>query len=142
MATTHIPLNSLQTAVYTALSNDATLQSLSVTVADWVPETHDWPLVAIGAYDVERDTTKALPIIAATFEIECWSNGQGYKELNQIMDAVCQALTADTALSLSGNYEVTDGNLSHAEAFPDVTPQGEVVRHGIVNVLWHVAYVG
>ena len=142
MSSTHIPLNALQTAVYTALSNDATLASLNVTIADWVSESHDWPLVGIGSYDIDRDTTKQIPIIAVTYEIECWSKGQGFKELNQIMDAVAQAMTANTELSLSGGYQVTDGNLAHAEAFPDVDPQGEIVRHGIIHVLWHVAYIG
>jgi hypothetical protein len=75
-------------------------------------------------------------------EIDCWSNAGGFKEVNQIMDAVVQAMTDTTALVLTGGYQATNGFLVGAQGLVDIDPQGTLVRHGIVQIGWFLAYTG
>ena len=137
----HIPLNNVQTYVYSTLTNDATLQALGVVVRDYAGLNLALPAVTIGQYTQETSGTKGVPVSDVTFDVECWSNASGMKELNQIMTAAAQALTASEP-SLSGGYEATVGTVDLAQALVEVGQEGEEIRHGIVQIRWHVAYTG
>lgn len=137
MSTEHIPLNSLQTAVYTALSGDATLAALGASVRDWRVVDLDYPSVTLGPYTQESDRTKGYPVCVVTMEVDCWSKYEGFKEVNQIMEAVVAALTG-SALTLTGGYETTNSQLVQALGLVEIDPQGNVTRHGVVQIRWFV----
>lgn len=142
MAVERIPLNTLQTAVYGILSVDTTLQALGVTVCDWMTQSQPMPAVTIGTYNQEGENTKRYAVTFVTMEIDCYSNTGGFKEVNQIMDAVVQALTPASALSLADGYQATNGMLVSAQGFPDIDLEGNLFRHGVVQIGWHIAYTG
>jgi len=137
----HIPLNSVQKAVFDILTNDATLVSLGVTVTEWMSESQPFPAVTFGQYEQNEGNTKGVPTTEAVMDIDCWSNIHGFKEVNQIMNAATQALTT-SELSLAGGYQSTQGQLAQAQGFIELDPQGNVIRHGVVRIRWYVAYTG
>ena len=96
------------------------------------------PAVVIGAYSQDSNSVKGTAAADVTMTIECWSDTHGMKEVNQIMDAVVQVLTVSTPFVLTGGFSATNGRLVHAEAVVDVDPQGNTVRHGLVDILFHV----
>ena len=137
----HIPLNSVQTAVYSILAADVTLVALGVPVFDWVEENQGYPYVTLGEYTQENDESKDGSISEVVMELGCWSSSRNTKQVNEIMNAVAQALTTAN-LTLSGGYRsLRRGFMVSASAVIAEDPNGRIIRHGTVQVGWLVGQV-
>lgn len=134
-----IPLNSLQRAIYTVLAADATLAGLNATVTDWMLEEQAYPAVVVGEYVQDSQNTKTRAVCEVTMSIHCYSTVKGYKEVNQMMDAVVAALTTATPLELTSGFSSTNGRLVTAWADREINPKGDVVSHAIVQIGFGIA---
>lgn len=130
-----IPANALQSAIYTLLTGDATITSLGASVLDYVPSDQDYPYIVIGSFSLEGQQAKSV-VSVVTIEIECMSSVGGMDEVNQMMDAIVEALTT-SAPTLSG-FSTHVGVLDSAEADVAIDPQGQIIRVGTVRIRWWV----
>lgn len=133
-----IPINSLMTAIYSALTSDVTLTALvpAARIVDYVDDNIDYPWVRIGPYEQQGNETKgtaSAPIV----DIEARSESAGMKEVNQIIDAITEILT-DSTLSLGDGFSTHTGLLIGAEGDAERDPGGRVIRWASVRFQWTV----
>ena len=119
----------LQTAMYTALSNDNTLtNTLGATIADDVPHGTTYPFIEIGEVRASDYSTKDL--VGGDLVVEChlWSQYKGSKEVKQMMDRV-HDLLHDSNLSVTG-FNLVNLRFEFSDIVRD--PDG-VTRHGVMR---------
>ncbi|HEX3810020.1 MAG TPA: DUF3168 domain-containing protein [Rhizomicrobium sp.] len=93
----------LQTAIFAALSTDATLQSLVASrVFDAVPPLPTFPYIVVGDGSETNWDTATEAGSEHQLEIHIWSRANGHKQTKAIADAVRAALD-NTALTLTGH---------------------------------------
>jgi len=119
----------LQTAVYTALSNDSTLTSTySASVYDDVPESTSYPFVAIGEDSAIDYGTKDVNGADSSVNIHVWSEYKGSKETKNIMDRI-HTLLHDSSLSVTG-FNLINLRWEFSDIMRD--PDG-ITRHGVMR---------
>jgi hypothetical protein len=95
-------LTDIQTAIYTKLTGDATLMSKVKGIFDHVPDTAEFPYVAIGDFteapwdSFSRDGRD----VTVTFHI--WSRYSGFKEAEDILSIIVGLLNKK-GITLSNN---------------------------------------
>lgn len=84
---TMIPINELQSKIYSVLSNN-----VNIKVYDDVPQTATMPMLVIGDYIVQETEEKD---IAYSFEwkLDVYTEYEGKKEVNQIVSDVSNYIT-------------------------------------------------
>ena len=93
----------LQTAVYNALSADATLVSAVTGIYDFVPEGTAFPYVKVGDQTMVDGGTKNKKGNDFTLMIHTFSRYRGSKEIKEIMSLVYDVLH-ESSLSVSGAF--------------------------------------
>jgi len=93
----------LQSAVFAALSGDATLQSLvSTRIFDAVPRDAAFPYAVLGDGKETNWDTATEEGSEHQFTVTVWSRNGGHKEAKSVADAIRFVLNGAT-LSLSGH---------------------------------------
>jgi hypothetical protein len=65
--------------------------------------------------------------------ILCYSEEEGYLELNSIMDAVVQAITREPYATLESSFSMELSDLSSWRAEAQIDRAGVEIRRGIIN---------
>ena len=119
----------LQTAIFTALSNDTNLtETLSAVIVDDVPHGTSYPFITIGEARTNDYSTKDQIGSEQVIELDIWSQYKGSKECKQIMDRVHNILH-DSNLNVSGfNLINLRFDFSNIMRDPDGT-----TRHGVMR---------
>lgn len=100
-------IQSLQAAVYAALSGDATLSGMVEGVFDVVPEATDYPFIVIGESESRDASTSSGEAEVIDLFIRVYSDGAGKKTVQDVMARV-STLLHDAALTLSGGYDLAN----------------------------------
>jgi len=124
----------MQTAIYTALTADATLVALVEGIYDDHPQDLDaqassaFPYVTIGDDIITPFASDDWSGGTILTQIDVWSRYAGRKEAKAILDRIRVVLDRAT-LSVTGYEFVT---CDFAESFVDLDPDGET-RHGVIQ---------
>lgn len=132
-----IPLNSLQKAIYGRLVGYAAIATATgktgaESVYDEVPESTTFPYIVIGETEGSDEANKSNPAKEVIVTLYAFSNDPGTKQLNDILDAIVEALTS-SALTLTDNFGEGISRLESWSARKEQAPDGNVIRRGIVK---------
>jgi hypothetical protein len=119
-------LNSLQAAIYAALSNDTRLQALQAQVLDYAGPGVNFPYISIGDTTAIAFDTKTSNGQESTVVIHSWTQGFGRKSVQTIMGHVYRILHL-------ANLQIQGQNLIEMRCefeHSDVDPDG-VTYHGV-----------
>tara|TARA_A100001201_G_scaffold2620_1_gene6677 strand:+ start:1336 stop:1743 length:408 start_codon:yes stop_codon:yes gene_type:complete len=121
----------LQSAIYTLLSGDSTLDSLvgNNRIYDNVPQTSSYPYVVIGNEIATNQGTKTLDGIEYGIDIDVWSQYRGKKEIKNIMERIYNLLH-DQDLTVSGASFV----VGQVRQVATLVEADGITRHGILSV--------
>lgn len=89
-------LNDIQEALYSTLTNDYAVMALVTGVFDKVPQSQSAPYVSFGTRTEARLDTMGTWGKDATFELNVWSEYAGFKQAENILDAINAALDYQT----------------------------------------------
>jgi hypothetical protein len=118
---------SVQTAIYSALTGDATLTGKVTGVYDSVPDETSFPYVAIGDDTVRDFSTNTFSGEEMTLTIHIWSRDRGRKNTKSIMADIYRVLHKAN-LSLTNGASLIHVLFEFAEIVLD--PDG-TTYHGI-----------
>jgi len=119
----NLPLNEMQEMIYDIIS-----QKLDCGVYDAVPNNAEMPYVKIGEARVLPAKNKTAFGIEVVETLHVWGRYAGFKEINEIMDTLVEALKFP--FSVTG-YEVSLCGLNNAKTITD--PDGKT-RHGVIDL--------
>ena len=122
----------LQSAIYSLLSGDSTLDGLigNNKIFDSIaPQDTAYPYVIIGLETMRDVGTKTLDGNVYNVDIDVWSQYRGQKEIKEIMERIYNLLNNAT-ISVSGSNSV----MSYVVNAVTLTEVDGITRHGIVNV--------
>lgn len=81
--------NALQSAIYSALTNDATLSAAIDGVYDFVPDNQNaFPFITIGDITLNERDTDDTNGYSAVFVVHTWSRSEGKKQAADIQNLV------------------------------------------------------
>ena len=122
----------LQSAIFSLLSGDSTLDSLvgNNKIFDTVaPQDTAYPYVLIGTEIATDIGTKTLDGKLYNVDIDVWSQYRGQKEIKEIMERVYN-LTNNVTISVSD----ADSVMSYVNSATTLVEADGITRHGIINV--------
>jgi hypothetical protein len=122
----------LQSALYSLLSGDSTLDSLlgDNKIFDSVaPQDTAYPYVLIGLETTTDIGTKTVDGNLYNVDIDVWSQYRGQKEIKEIMERIYN-LTNNVTISVSG----ADSVMSYVNSATTLVEADGITRHGIVNI--------
>ena len=122
----------LQSAIYSLLSGDSTLDGLvgNNKIFDSIaPQDTAYPYVIIGLETMRDVGTKTLDGNVYNVDIDVWSQYRGQKEIKEIMERIYNLLNNAT-ISVSGASSV----MSYVVNAVTLTEVDGITRHGIVNI--------
>jgi len=121
----------LQTAIFTLLSGDSTLDGLvgDNKIFDNVPQDTTYPYVRIGLESTSDVGTKTLDGNIHRVDIEAWSQYRGQKEIKQIMERLYLLLN-NTTIGVTGANSV----MSYVVNTATIVEVDNLTRHGIITV--------
>ena len=122
----------LQSAIYSTLSDDSTLDSLvgnNKIFDSTAPQDTAYPYVIIGLESARDVGTKSTDGKVYNVDIEVWSQYRGQKEIKEVMERVYN-LFNNATITVSGassvmSFVITTTTLVEADG---------ITRHGIVNI--------
>jgi len=112
----------LQTAVFSLLSGDSTLDGL-------VGNNTSYPYVIIGSESIRDVGTATLDGNVYNIDIEVWSQYRGQKQIKEVMERIYN-LVNNATISVSGASSV----MSYVNNATTMTEVDGITRHGIVNI--------
>mgnify|MGYP001384891170 FL=1 len=120
----------LQTAIYTLLSGDSTLDGLvgNNRIYDEVPQNSAYPYVVIGEETTIDASTKDKDAQEFTQTIHIWSRYRGSKQTKEIAQRI-YTLLHNVAISVSGASFVNSRN----EFFTILLDDDGLTRHGVMR---------
>jgi hypothetical protein len=121
----------LQTAIFSLLSGDSTLDGLvgNNKIFDNVPQDTAYPYVRIGLESASDVGTKTLDGNVHRVDIEVWSQYRGQKEIKQIMERLYN-LFNNSSISVTG----CDSVMSYVVNTATIVETDNLTRHGIITV--------
>jgi len=122
----------LQSALYSLLSGDSTLDSLlgDNKIFDSVaPQDTVYPYVLIGLETTTDIGTKTVDGNLYNVDIDVWSQYRGQKEIKEIMERIYN-LTNNVTISVSG----ADSVMSYVNSATTLVEADGITRHGIINI--------
>jgi len=122
----------LQTAVFSLLSGDSTLDGLvgNNKIFDSVaPQDTSYPYVIIGSESIRDVGTATLDGNVYNIDIEVWSQYRGQKQIKEVMERIYNLVNNGT-ISVSGASSV----MSYVNNATTMTEVDGITRHGIVNI--------
>lgn len=120
-----VPILALQKAVYKLLSVGQT-----TPIYDDVVPKAELPYITIGAINIKPNGTKDKAIYDASLQLHLWSEYQGKKEINCMMNDVATVL-GYAALVLEDNFQVISQDIDFFEAFAEE----EYGYHGVITLI-------
>lgn len=147
-----IPMTALQTAIYTALVNHQTTpvyddlpigkydeDGKQIFDDEGNPVPVDFPLITFGAFTWKTNSAKGLAAGDVSLQIQVFSEYNGKKEVNEIMDDVTEVLSSvKLDLSASG-FKVLNLEVDFVEAFPEEEDDG---YRGVITVVGRIQDMG
>lgn len=128
------PSGSLQQAMYTRLSSDATLvTTLGAQVYDNVPDSAAFPYVVIGDVTEGPNDTMGKTGRDLTVTVHSWSQTKSWKQIKDVQNRV-DLLLDRWAVTVTG-WSATHMLQEFFETFRD--PDG-VTRHGVARYRVHI----
>jgi len=128
-----IPLNALQKAIYSALT-----QYQTAPVYDDVSESATPPYITLGAFTCKANGSKAVDISDVSLQLHIWSQYNGKAEVNEIANDVINVLTA-VPLDLSADgFRVMSQDIDFFEAFPE----DEYGYRGVITFVAKIQNIG
>ena len=124
---TQTSLGELQTAIYTRLTNDATLAGVITGVFDFanVPLNQAFPYVTIGDATEAPNNTLGRRGYDTTLTLHIWSKYKGFKEcqtilarMNYLLDQNVLPLASQTSVSMMYDFSQTMND-----------PNDQTIRH-------------
>jgi hypothetical protein len=122
----------LQSAIYSLLSGDSTLDGLigNNKIFDSIaPQDTAYPYVIIGLETMRDVGTKTLDGNVYNVDIDVWSQYRGQKEIKEIMERIYNLLNNATI-----GVSDSDSVMSYVVNAVTLTEVDGITRHGIVNV--------
>tara|TARA_Y100000361_G_scaffold145716_1_gene155256 strand:- start:5037 stop:5444 length:408 start_codon:yes stop_codon:yes gene_type:complete len=121
----------LQSAIYTLLNGDSTLDSLvgNNQIYDNVPQDTSYPYVVIGNINTNNEGTATLDGNEYLVDIDVWSRYRGKKEISEISERIYNLLH-DQSLSVSGASHV----MTRASSVQTLVAGDGITRHGIISL--------
>lgn len=121
----------LQTAIFSLLSGDSTLDGLvgDNKIFDNVPQDTAYPYVRIGLESTSDVGTKTLDGNIHRVDVEVWSQYRGQKEIKQIMERLYLLLN-NTTIGVTGANSV----MSYVVNTATIVEIDNLTRHGIITV--------
>jgi hypothetical protein len=122
----------LQSAIYSTLSEDSTLDSLvgnNKIFDSTAPQGTAYPYVIIGLESARDVGTKTKDGKVYNVDIEVWSQYRGQKQIKEVMERVYN-LFNNATISVSGASSV----MSFVIATTTLVEADGITRHGIVNI--------
>lgn len=127
------PLLEVQTAVYDALTGDATLTALVNGVFDHVPEGTDYPYVELGEATATAENSHDRTGKDQVLTLHVWSDHHGYSEALNIAARIA-VLLEHQALTLTNDHHVyTQFEFAQTLRDPDPAVRHVPVRFRIVT---------
>ena len=125
----------LQTAVYSLLSGDSTLDGLvgNNRIYDSVPQNSAYPYVVIGLETSSNIGTKTLDGNIYSLDIDVWSQYRGQKQIKQVMERLYELLN-DATISVSGASSI----MSYVRNTSTFVEVDGITRHGLVTVEFRI----
>jgi hypothetical protein len=125
------PLSDIQEAIYTLLTNDPELMNKITNVYDFTPDNEDYPYVVIGEFTSSNWDTYQRHGEDVTVTIHVWSNSQGMKQIEEIMNDVNRLLVRRSFDIES--WQNVGCMFDYSSTFAGRSPSGSVIRHGILR---------
>lgn len=100
---TRSALAPVQILVFTTLDGDNALKALT-PVFDHIPATQAFPWLLLTDFVETLDNTLGEEGRAITIGIDCWSEVEGYKELQDIAEELIRLLNTDTLANPAGGW--------------------------------------
>jgi len=121
----------LQSAIYSILNGDATLDSIigNNKIFDNVPQDTPYPYVVIGNINVINTGTKTLDGNEYNVDIDIWSEYRGKKEISDAMERIYELLH-DTTYSVSGANFVN----SQVRSTITLVENDGITRHAVLSL--------
>jgi hypothetical protein len=125
-----IPFNAVQQAMYALLS-----QGQTIPVYDRIPTGEEpMPYIWLGTfYGTPEVSNKAVSMHRISQQLDIWSDEQGKKEVNGIMDDVAYLLTT-YALPLVGYRQIDGADITQYRALAERYADNTGAYHGILIV--------
>lgn len=124
------PLLPLQKAIY-----DRLIQRTLYPIYDEVPQNSKYPYVVLASETMTDWSVKTTAGGEVTITLSLYSQGKGYKELKEMIDAVVQTITAEN-FSIAG-FQVSESILELIE----VMRTDETTRQGILRFRFQIMEV-
>lgn len=121
----------LQSAIYSILNGDATLDAIigNNKIFDNVPQDTAYPYVVIGNINVINTGTKTLDGNEYNVDIDIWSEYRGKKEISDAMERIYELLH-DTTYSVSGANFVN----SQVRSTITLVENDGITRHAVLSL--------
>lgn len=121
--------NAILKQVHSALKANANLIALVRGVFDHVPQSQDYPYVAIGELvETEFNTDDVASAVQASLTVHVYSRKRGRKETHNIQSQIMVALHRATLAQVGFNFISIDHTQSQS-----FTDSDGITRHGIVE---------
>jgi hypothetical protein len=127
-------LNPLEKAIYERLIGDASLMGVITAVYDDTPMDATFPYALIGHVTSIPYDSKTFDGEEVTATMHAWSDKEGFKQVNSILDYMLQALT-DATLSIPGFY-VAFSRLESMQTFDEA---GGDLKHGVLILRYKIS---
>jgi hypothetical protein len=137
LAEERIPLNSLQKAIYARLVGFAAIATATgktgaESVYDDVPEPTTFPYIVIGETEGSDEGTKDGLSKEIVVSIYAFSSEPGYLQLNNILNAILEALTS-SSLTLTDNFGEGISRMESWSSRKEPAPDGNVIHRGLLK---------
>lgn len=121
----------LQSAIYSTLSGDSTLDGLigDGKIFDDVPQNTSYPYIVIGLETTRDEGTATLDGKIYNVDIHVWSQYRGQKQIKEVMERLHNIFNNST-ISVSGANSV----MSYVVSATTLIEGDRITRHGIVNI--------
>ena len=104
------PTLELQGAIVAALKADSAITAIvGARVYDRVPRGSDgnisalMPFVGVSAWDELTEDADCVPGSSIAFDLDCWSDQPGFRQIHELNEAVKQALHDDDTIAIADN---------------------------------------
>lgn len=124
------PLLPLQKAIYDRLT-----QRISYPIYDEVSQDSEYPYIVLVSETMTDWSVKDTAGGEVTITLSLYSQGRGYKELKEMIDAVVQVITAEN-FSVAG-FQVSESILELIE----IMRADEITRQGILRFRFQIMEV-
>lgn len=137
--TRRIPFNVIQSALYQLLSNGQN----DAPVYDGIMDNQkSMPCIWLTEFNCATADTegKLRPVHRVTQQLDVWSEEEGKKEINGILDNLSTLITS-YQLDLNGFTQIGSANITYCRAIGERYADRSTAYHGILIAEWNIEQV-